>query len=141
MMLENARFPPVEIKTLWKQVTKNQRRTIHSTTAGSQVRETTPMKRLIALTVLALASQAVGTFAGEPVVSSKQVVAPPPPPPVSFFRGNEFDIGAFANPLYNSGFRVLPSSLTAAVAIIAGAAQRITPGAFHPRGFVAGYAY
>ena len=35
-------------------------------------------------------------MAGEPVVSSKQVIAPPPPPPVSFFRGNEFDIGAFA---------------------------------------------
>jgi hypothetical protein len=54
------------------------------------------MKRLIALAVLALASQAVVTFAGEPAVSSKEVVAPPPPPPpVSFFRGNEFDIGAF----------------------------------------------
>ena len=53
------------------------------------------MKRLVALTVLALLSQAVGTFAG-PEVSSKEVVAPPPPPPVSYFRGNEFDIGAFA---------------------------------------------
>jgi hypothetical protein len=53
------------------------------------------MKRLIALTVLALASQAVATFAGEPVVSSKEVVAPPPPPPPEFFRANEFDIGAF----------------------------------------------
>jgi hypothetical protein len=52
------------------------------------------MKRLVALTV-ALASQAVATFAGEPVVSSKQVIAPPPPPP-EFFRPNEFDIGAFA---------------------------------------------
>ena len=30
------------------------------------------------------------------MVSSKQVVAPPPPAPVSYFRGNEFDIGAFA---------------------------------------------
>jgi hypothetical protein len=54
------------------------------------------MKRLVALTV-ALASQAVATFAGEPVVSSKQVIAPPPPPPPpEFFRPNEFDIGAFA---------------------------------------------
>jgi hypothetical protein len=52
------------------------------------------MKRLVALTV-ALASQAVATFAGEPVVSSKQVIAPPPPPP-EFFRSHEFDIGAFA---------------------------------------------
>src|SRR6266481_9662321 len=53
------------------------------------------MKRLIALTVLALASQAVAIFAGEPVVSSKQVIAPPPLPPPEFFRPNEFDIGAF----------------------------------------------
>src|SRR5271157_3469485 len=53
------------------------------------------MKRLIALTVVALASQAVAIFAGEPMVSSKQVVAPPPPPPPEFFRPNEFDIGAF----------------------------------------------
>jgi hypothetical protein len=54
------------------------------------------MKKIIALAIMTLASQAVGTFAGEPMVSSKQVIAPPPPPPVSFFRGNEFDIGAFA---------------------------------------------
>ena len=53
------------------------------------------MKKVIVLTVLAVASQAVAVFAGEPVVSSKQVIAPPPPPPVSYFRGNEFDIGAF----------------------------------------------
>jgi hypothetical protein len=30
------------------------------------------------------------------MVSSKQVIAPPPAPPVSFFRGTEFVIGAFA---------------------------------------------
>ena len=30
------------------------------------------------------------------MVSSKQVIAPPPAPPVSYFRGNEFVIGAFA---------------------------------------------
>jgi hypothetical protein len=53
------------------------------------------MKKIIILTVVAIASQAVATFAGEPVVSSKQVIAPPPPPPPEFFRGNEFDIGAF----------------------------------------------
>src|SRR5712672_3670783 len=52
------------------------------------------MKRIIVLTVLAIASQAVAVFAGEPMVSSKQVIAPPPPPP-EFFRPNEFDIGAF----------------------------------------------
>src|ERR1700730_10013772 len=45
---------------------------------------------------MAFASQTAAIFAGEPMVSSKQVIAPPPPPPVSFFRGNEFDIGAFA---------------------------------------------
>jgi hypothetical protein len=51
------------------------------------------MKRVIALTVMAIASQAVAVFAGEEV--SKQVIAPPPPPPPEFFRPNEFDIGAF----------------------------------------------
>jgi hypothetical protein len=54
------------------------------------------MKRLISLAVMAIASQAAAVFAGEPMVSSKQVIAPPPSPPVSFFRGNEFVIGAFA---------------------------------------------
>jgi len=54
------------------------------------------MNRSIALIVVAIASQAVAIFAGEPMVSSKQVIAPPPPAPVSYFRGNEFDIGAFA---------------------------------------------
>jgi hypothetical protein len=53
------------------------------------------MKKIITLTVLAIASQAIAVFAGEPVVSSKQVIAPPPPPPPEFFRANEFDIGAF----------------------------------------------
>ena len=52
------------------------------------------MKKIITLTVVALASQAIAVFAGEPVVSSKQVIAPPPPPP-EFFRPNEFDIGVF----------------------------------------------
>jgi hypothetical protein len=52
------------------------------------------MKKLTALAAVALASQAVGAFAGEPVVSSKEVIAPTPPPP-EYFRPNEFDIGAF----------------------------------------------
>src|SRR6201984_3607862 len=51
------------------------------------------MKRLTALTVLALVSQATISFAGPP--PSKEVVTPPPPPE-SFFRGTEFDIGIFA---------------------------------------------
>ncbi len=64
-------------------------------TKQSTTKTTTHMKRLVSLTVLALASQAVAIFAGEPVVSSKQVIAPPPLPPPEFFRPNEFDIGAF----------------------------------------------
>jgi hypothetical protein len=46
------------------------------------------MKRL-ALAIVAIWSQAVISFAGPPT----EVVTPPP---VSFFRGNEFDIGVFA---------------------------------------------
>jgi hypothetical protein len=53
------------------------------------------MKRVLALAVVALASQATISFAGGPEVSSKQVITPAPPP-ASFFRGNEFDVGAFA---------------------------------------------
>ena len=34
---------------------------------------------------MAIASQAIAAFAGEPVASSKQVIAPPPPP--AFFQG------------------------------------------------------
>jgi hypothetical protein len=51
------------------------------------------MKKSAALVVVTLALQAVVSFAGPP--PSKDVVAPPPPPPVSYFRPNEFDIGAF----------------------------------------------
>jgi hypothetical protein len=50
------------------------------------------MKRL-ALAIAALGSQAVVSFAGPP--EPKEVVTPPPPP-LSYFRGNEFDIGIFA---------------------------------------------
>src|SRR6201987_485893 len=53
------------------------------------------MKNVVALAVVALASQAVTCFAGGPEVPSKEVITPAPPPE-SFFRGNEFDIGAFA---------------------------------------------
>lgn len=60
------------------------------------------MKRIIALAVVAFASQAVSTFAGEAVPSSKEVVAPPPAPPVSFFRSNEFSLGVFGS--YGVGF-------------------------------------
>jgi len=52
------------------------------------------MKKPAVLAVVALASQAVVSFAGPP--SPKEVVPAPPPPPASYFRPNEFDIGAFA---------------------------------------------
>ena len=51
------------------------------------------MKKSAALVVVTLALQEVVSFAGPP--QSKEVVAPPPPPPVSYFRPDEFDIGAF----------------------------------------------
>ena len=51
------------------------------------------MKKL-ALAIGALGSLAVMSFAGPP--EPKEVVAPPPPPPLSYFRGNEFDVGIFA---------------------------------------------
>jgi hypothetical protein len=51
------------------------------------------MKKL-ALAIGTLGSLAVMSFAGPP--EPKEVVAPPPPPPLSYFRGNEFDIGIFA---------------------------------------------
>ena len=50
------------------------------------------MKKL-ALAIGTLGSLAVMSFAGPP--EPKEVVAPPPPP-LSYFRGNEFDIGIFA---------------------------------------------
>ena len=59
------------------------------------------MKRIIALTVVVFASQAVSTFAGEAPASSKEIVAPPPPP-ISYFRSNEFDLGVFGS--YGVGF-------------------------------------
>ena len=52
------------------------------------------MKKSAALAVVALASQAIVSFAGPP--PPKEVVPAPPPPPQSYFRPNEFDIGAFA---------------------------------------------
>ena len=54
------------------------------------------MKRAIVLAIVATVSQAMIAFAG-PEVPSKAVIAPPPPPPASYFRPDEFDIGAFAS--------------------------------------------
>jgi hypothetical protein len=55
------------------------------------------MKRLLALTVFAIASHATSAFDGESVFSSKEVVVPAPPPPVSYFQSNEFSVGLFAS--------------------------------------------
>jgi hypothetical protein len=55
------------------------------------------MKRIIALTVFVFSSLAVSAFAGEAVASSKEVVAPPPPLVTSYFRSNEFSLGAFGS--------------------------------------------
>jgi hypothetical protein len=60
------------------------------------------MKRLIALAVAAFASQSIVTFAGPPP-PSKEVITPAPPPPVSYFRPNEFDIGAFGTYVTGTG--------------------------------------
>ncbi len=54
------------------------------------------MKRVPALTIIAVASLALSASAGEPVSSSKEEVAPALPPPESYFRANEFSIGLFA---------------------------------------------
>jgi len=57
--------------------------------------------RRLALAIVALGSQAVGSFGGPP--PSKEVISPAPPPPVSYFRPNEFDIGAFATYVSGTG--------------------------------------
>ena len=60
---------------------------------GKPLQENLAVMKRLALAIVALGSQAVVSFAGPP--PSKEIVAPPAPPPVSFFRGNEFDIGIF----------------------------------------------
>lgn len=67
------------------------------------------MKRINALTVVIFASLAVSASAGEAVTSSKEVVAPPAPPPVSYFRSNEFSLGAFGSYgwTYNNNVRAI----------------------------------
>jgi hypothetical protein len=61
------------------------------------------MKKNIALAMMAACSQVIATFAGEPVTSSKEVVAPPPPPvPTSYYRANEWSLGAFGT--YDKSF-------------------------------------
>jgi opacity protein-like surface antigen len=54
------------------------------------------MKRVIALTIVLIASLALPVSAGEAISSSKEVAAPAPPPPESYFRANEFSIGLFS---------------------------------------------
>lgn len=61
------------------------------------------MKRLIALAIVAFALQAISSFAGETIANSKEVVAPAPPPPsASYYRANEWGIGAFGT--YDTSF-------------------------------------
>src|SRR6516225_9254813 len=75
-------FPPAERRgaALWR--------------TGNKLGRPIVMKKIIALTVIGIASQTISAFAGPP--ETKQIAPPPPPPPVSYFRPNEFDIGAFA---------------------------------------------
>src|ERR1700676_3058328 len=60
------------------------------------------MKKLIALAIVAIASQVVSASAGEAVASSKEVAAPPPALPTSYFRSNEFSLGLFGS--YGASF-------------------------------------
>ena len=55
------------------------------------------MKKLIALAIVAIASQVVSASAGEAVASSKEVAAPPPALQTSYFRSNEFSLGLFGS--------------------------------------------
>jgi Outer membrane protein beta-barrel domain len=52
------------------------------------------MKKTIALAVVSFTSKAITGFAGEPVVSSKEVV-PPPAPIQELYRANEWQFDAF----------------------------------------------
>jgi hypothetical protein len=60
------------------------------------------MDKVIVSAIVAVLLQTSTVFAGEPVTSNKEIVAPPMPPPTSFFRANEFDVGAFAT--YSKAF-------------------------------------
>ena len=52
------------------------------------------MKKIIALAVVGFTSQAITGFAGEPIVSSKEVV-PPPAPIQELYRANEWQLDLF----------------------------------------------
>src|SRR5260221_11210306 len=60
------------------------------------------MDKVIVSAIVAVLLQTSTVFAGEPVTSNKEIVSPPAPPPTSFFRANEFDVGAFAT--YSKAF-------------------------------------
>src|SRR5260370_27753160 len=60
------------------------------------------MDKVIVSAIVAVLLQTSTVFAGEPVTSNKEIVAPPTPPPTSYFRSNEFDVGAFAT--YSKAF-------------------------------------
>jgi hypothetical protein len=62
-----------------------------------------------------LALPAIGVFAGPSEVSSKEVIPPPPmpaPTPESYFRPNEFVLGAFATYVTGTNGRVSSSRTT-----------------------------
>ncbi|MBV8814432.1 MAG: outer membrane beta-barrel protein [Verrucomicrobia bacterium] len=60
------------------------------------MKRTAKTKALVVSAIAAILGQTAVCLAGPTETSSKEVAAPPPPPPTSFFRANEFDIGAFA---------------------------------------------
>ena len=60
------------------------------------------MDKVIVSAIVAVFVQTSAVFAGEPVTSDKEIVPPAAPPPTSFFRANEFDVGAFAT--YSKAF-------------------------------------
>jgi hypothetical protein len=53
------------------------------------------MKKLIALAIVALASPALSSFAGEPIASSKNVIVPPPAPVEDLYRAHEIQVDLF----------------------------------------------
>jgi hypothetical protein len=61
------------------------------------MKRTVTTKMFIVSAIVGIFGQTVTCLAGPTETPSKEVVSPPAPPPTSFFRANEFDIGAFAS--------------------------------------------
>src|SRR5258708_13095797 len=60
------------------------------------------MDKVIVSAIVAVLLQTSTVFAGEPVTSNKEIVARRSAPRTSYFRANEFDVGAFAT--YSKAF-------------------------------------